>query len=319
MSQIMKKKTKGWRLISWLFKLFGFPIIIPWLMYQLYDMICQKIRKKMLHGKVVVITGASSGLGEALAHVFYKVGCKLVLISRRKEELERVKNNLMRSYFTTPIYPPVILPIDITDITSLQIEVAKIIDIYEKIDILINNAGIAYRGEIINTNMDVNIKIMLTNYFAQIGLTKAVLPYMIRQQSGHIVCVSSLQGKISIPFRSAYAASKYALQAWCDCCRAELHKKKVKVTVISPGYIRTSFSLNALTESGQIYGVMDKTTQEGYDPRYVADCILEAVLREKKDVLISPFIPKLVVYIRTLCPSLYFWIMQRQFEKAKTS
>ncbi|KAK1134030.1 hypothetical protein K0M31_011815 [Melipona bicolor] len=314
----MKEETlKGWHLIWWLFKLFGFPITIPWLIYHFFDIMQQKRKKNMLRGKVVIITGASSGLGEALAHVFYDIGCKLVLISRRKEELERVKNDLMNSYVTIPTYPPVILPLDITNINSLQTEVAKIIDIHGKIDILINNAGIAYRGEIINTDMDVNIKIMLTNYFAQIALAKAVLPYMIQQQSGHIVCVSSIQGKISIPFRSAYAASKYALQAWCDCCRAELHEKNIKVTVISPGYIRTSFSLNALTESGQIYGVMDKTTQEGYDPRYAADCILKAVLKEKKDVLIAPFIPRLAVHIRTLCPSLYFWIMQRQFKKSK--
>ncbi|KOX68462.1 Dehydrogenase/reductase SDR family protein 7-like [Melipona quadrifasciata] len=268
----MKKEIlKGWHLIWWLFKLFGFPIAIPWLIYHFFDIMQQKRKKNMLRGKVVIITGASSGLGEALAHVFYDIGCKL----------------------TIPTYPPIILPLDITNINSLQTEVAKIIDIHGKIDILINNAGIAYRGEIINTDMDVNIKIMLTNYFAQIALAKAVLPYMIQQQSGHIVCVSSIQGKISIPFRSAYAASKYALQAWCDCCRAELHEKNIKITVISPGYIRTSFSLNALTESGQIYGVMDKTTQEGYDPRYAADCILKAVLKEKKDVLIAPFIPKL--------------------------
>uniref|UniRef100_V9IEH1 Dehydrogenase/reductase SDR family protein 7-like n=1 Tax=Apis cerana TaxID=7461 RepID=V9IEH1_APICE len=172
-------------------------------------------------------------------------------------------------------------------------------------------------GEIINTNMDVDIKVMLTNYFAQIALAKVILPYMIKQQSGHIVCISSIQGKISIPYRSAYAASKYALQAWCDCCRAELHDQNVKITIVSPGYIKTSLSLNALTESGQIYGVMDKTIQEGYYPEYVADRILKAVLKEEKDILITPFIPKAAMYLRTLCPSLYFWIMQKRAKKTK--
>ncbi|XP_043800614.1 dehydrogenase/reductase SDR family protein 7-like isoform X2 [Apis laboriosa] len=312
-----EESLKSWHLIWWLFKLFGFPITIPWLIYHFLDIMQQKRRKKTLNGKVVIITGASSGLGEALAHVFYACGCKIILISRRKEELDRVKNTLMNTHVTIPTYPPVILPVDITNINSLQTEITKIIDIHGRIDILINNAGISYRGEIINTNMDVDIKVMLTNYFAQIALAKVILPYMIKQQSGHIVCISSIQGKISIPYRSAYAASKYALQAWCDCCRAELHDQNIKITIVSPGYIKTSLSLNALTGNGQIYGVMDKTIQEGYYPKYVADRILKAVLKEEKDILITPFIPKAAMYLRTLCPSLYFWIMQKRAKKTK--
>lgn len=316
----MKEETlKGWHLIWWLFTLFGFPITIPWLIYHFFDIMQRKRRKSMLSGKVVIITGANSGLGEALAHIFYDCGCKLILISRRKEELQRVKNDLMNIHVTIPTHPPVIVPLDLTNINSLQTEVSKMIDIHGKIDILINNAGISYRGEVVNTNMDVDMKVMLTNYFAQIALTKAVLPYMIQQKSGHIICVSSIQGKISIPYRSAYAASKYALQAWCDCCRAEMYDQNIKVTTVSPGYVRTSLSQNALTGNGQIYGVMDKNTQEGYSPEYVADRILKAVLKEEKDVFIAPFIPKCAVYLRTLCPSLYFWIMQKRAKKAKES
>ena len=308
---------KGWRIIWWLFKLFGFPITIPWLIFHFVDIMQHKRRKTTLGGKVVMITGASSGLGEALAHVFYDCGCKVILISRRKEELERVKNALMNTYHTIPTHPPIILPLDITNINSLQSEVGKIIEIHGQVDILINNAGISYRGEVLNTNVDVDIKIMLTNYFAQIALAKAVLPFMIKQKSGHIVCVSSVQGKISIPYRSAYAASKHALQAWCDSCRAELADQNIKVTVVSPGYVQTALSLNALTGSGQVYGVMDKTTEEGYSPEYVADCILKAVLKQEKDVIVSSFTPKVAIYLRTLCPSLYFWIMYKRAKKSE--
>ncbi|XP_054008597.1 dehydrogenase/reductase SDR family protein 7-like [Hylaeus anthracinus] len=314
----MKQETlKGWRIIWWLFKLFGFPITIPWLIYHFFDIMQTKRRKATLSGKVVIITGASSGLGEALAHVFYNCGCKVILIARRKAELERVKNVLVNTHHTIPTHPPTILPLDITDINSLQSEVRKIIEIYGKVDILINNAGISYRGEVVNTNVDVDIKVMLTNYFAQIALAKAVLPFMVKLQSGHIVCISSVQGKISIPYRSAYAASKHALEAWCDSCRAELANQNIKVTVISPGYVRTALSLNALTGNGQLYGVMDKTTEEGYSPEYVADCTLKAILKEEKDVLIAPVTPRLAVYLRTLCPSLYFWIMQKRAQKSE--
>ncbi|CAK9821949.1 Dehydrogenase/reductase SDR family protein 7-like [Anthophora retusa] len=311
-----EQSVKCSRVVWWLFKLFGLPITIPWFIYHCLDIIKYKRRKSTLNGKVVIITGASSGLGEALAHAFYECGCKVILISRRKEELERVKNALINTHATVPTYPPVILPLDITNINNLQAEVTKIIEIHGRIDILINNAGISYRGEVVNTNLDVDIKVMLTNYFAQIALAKAVLPYMIKEQSGHIVCVSSVQGKISIPYRSAYAASKHALQAWCDSCRAELADKNIKITVASPGYVRTALSLNALTGTGQVYGVMDKTTQEGYSPEYVAQCILKAVLKQEKDVVIASYSPKVAIYLRTLCPSLYFWIMQKRARKA---
>ena len=312
----MKEESlKGWHLIWWLFKLFGFPITIPWLIYHFFDIIQQKRRKAALSGKVVMITGASSGLGEALAHVFYDCGCKIILVSRRKEELERVKSALMNTYVTVPTYPPVVLTMDITNMTSLQSEVASITEICGKIDILINNAGISYRGDVVNTNIDVDTKVMLTNYFAQIALTKVVLPFMIKQQSGHVVCVSSIQGRIAIPYRSAYAASKHALQAWCDSCRAELADQNIKVTVASPGYIKTAISLNAITGTGQIYGAMDQATEEGYSPEYVANYILKAVLKQEKDVVIAPFVPKCAIYLRVVCPSLYFWIMHKRARK----
>lgn len=312
----MKEETlKGWQLIWWLFKLLGFPITIPWLIYHFVDIMQQKRRKAALSGKVVMITGASSGLGEALAHAFYDCGCKIILVSRRQEELKRVKNDLMNTHVTVTTYPPIIMSLDITNMNSLQSKVASIMEICGKIDILINNAGVSYRGEVVNTNVDVDIKIMLTNYFAQIALAKAVLPHMIKQQSGHIVCVSSVQGRISIPYRSAYAASKHALQAWCDSCRAELADQNIKVTVVSPGYINTSLSLNALTGTGQTYGVMDQATQQGYSSEYVANCTLKAVLKEEKDIVISPFVPKCAIYLRTLWPSLYFWIMHKRARK----
>ncbi|KAK2580777.1 hypothetical protein KPH14_011512 [Odynerus spinipes] len=313
----MKKQEtlKGWYIVWWLFKLIGFPITIPWLLYHLFDIMQQKKQKSALNNKVVMITGASSGLGEALAHVFYGCGCRLILIARRRVELERVKSTLMDKHYTVPTHPPIILPLDLTDINSLQSEVSKVLTIHGRIDILINNAGISYRGEVINTSVDVDIKVMLINYFAQIALAKAVLPSMLKQQYGHIVCISSVQGKISIPYRSAYAASKHALQAWCDACRAELAEQNIKVTVINPGYIKTALSLNALTGNGETYGVMDQTTEQGYSPKYVAEKVLKAVLKKEKDVIIAPIAPKSAILLRSLFPSLYFWLMEKRAKK----
>ncbi|XP_051164996.1 dehydrogenase/reductase SDR family protein 7-like isoform X2 [Leptopilina boulardi] len=266
-----------------------------------------------------MITGASSGLGEALAHVYYSCGCRLILISRRKEELQRVKDTLMNLHYTVPTHPPVILPFDLTEINSLNSEVDKVIKIHGTVDILINNAGISYRGEVENTNVDVYIKVMLINYFAQVAITKAVLPTMVQQKSGHIICISSIQGKIALPGRSAYAASKHALQAWSDCLRSEIADKNIQVTVISPGHIQTALSLNALTESGKKYGVMDEATEKGFSAKYVAEEVLKSMLIGSKDVAISPPSPKFAILIRTLCPSFYFWIMKIRARKSKAS
>lgn len=305
----------GWKMIWWLFKLFGLPITFPWLLYHLFDIMQQKRRRRNLKNKVVMITGASSGLGEALAHEFYSCGCRVILVSRREQELVRVRNILMNTHQTVPTHPPIVLPLDLTDIKNLKNEISKAIMIHGRIDILINNAGISYRGEVIDTSVDIDIKVMMTNYFSQVALTKIVLPFMLKQQSGHIICISSVQGRIAIPFRSAYAASKHALQAWYDTARAELYDKNIKFTVINPGYIKTSLSLNALTGNGQVYGIMDKTTENGYEAGYVAECILKSVLKEEKETTIATLSPKCAMVLRTLFPSLFFWIMQKRARK----
>ncbi|XP_063972410.1 dehydrogenase/reductase SDR family protein 7-like [Diachasmimorpha longicaudata] len=309
------ESMKGWSVMWWLFTLLGIPVTFPWLLYHLYDILKRKRRLSILRGKVVMITGASSGLGEALAHVFYSSGCRLILVARRKDELERVKNTLMHTHHTVTTHPPTVLSVDLTEVNSLPKEIDKLLAIHGKIDVLINNAGISYRGEAATTEMDVDVKVMLINYFAQIALAKAILPSMIKRRSGHIVCVSSVQGKIAIPYRSAYGASKHALGAWCDSARAELAESNIKITVVNPGYIKTDLSLNALTGSGDKYGVMDKTIQQGYSPKYVAEEILSATLRESSEVTVAPLLPRVAQFIRYVSPSLYFLIMERRAKK----
>ncbi|XP_065268396.1 dehydrogenase/reductase SDR family member 7B isoform X4 [Emys orbicularis] len=185
------------------------------------------------------------------------------------------------------------------------------------VDILINNAGISYRGTILDTGMDVDKKVMETNYFGPIAFTKALLPSMIKRQQGHIVVISSVQGKISIPFRSAYAASKHATQAFFDCLRAEMEQYEIDVTVVSPGYIQTNLSVNAVTADGSRYGVMDKNTIEGRTAAEVAQVVLNAVGQKKKEVLIAGLLPSLAVYLRTLSPRLFFTFMASRARKER--
>ncbi|CAK1552045.1 unnamed protein product [Leptosia nina] len=281
-------------------------------MFRLYRKYIERKRRNALEGKVVIITGASSGIGEALSHVFYEYGCKVILASRRKSELERVKHDLMCKKVEYPVPEPLVIELDLSDTHQFELFIQKVLDSCEKIDILINNGGVSHRGSIIHTKMDVYEKIMNINYFGSVALTKAVLPHMIARKTGHIVFVSSVQGLIAIPDRSAYAAAKHALQAFGDCLRAEMNQYNIDVSVVSPGYVKTAVSINALTSSGNNHGVMDKSTAQGFSAEYCATKILDMVVNKNNEAIVSQAVPRLAVYLRQAFPSLYFYIMARR-------
>lgn len=298
------------------------PIVIPYIIYRVVNAWKQVTRQQdKLADKVVLLTGASSGLGEALAFELYRAGCRLILASRRVEELERVRSKLIsyRSKDSLSTYMPTILQLDLSDLNAIPAKIEEALRLHGKIDILINNGGISYRGDILKTSVDVDVKIMVVNYFGQVAVTKAVLPSMLQNNGGHIVGISSVQGRIAIPYRSAYAASKHALQAFFDSLRAEMSGNNIKVTLISPGYMQTNLSLNALTGNGRIYGVTDRNTATGMPADEAAQQIIEAIVLEKKEVILSTFLPFAAIILRTLCPPAYFAFMrQRAKEQRQT-
>ncbi|XP_053419220.1 dehydrogenase/reductase SDR family member 7B isoform X6 [Nycticebus coucang] len=174
--------------------IFGLLRLLQWMRMKAY-----------LRGAVVVITGATSGLGKECAKVFYAAGAKLVLCGRNGEALEE----LARELFTSPAtkvqtHKPYTVTFDLAEPETIVAAAAEILQCFGHVDILINNAGISYRGAIMDTTVDVDKRVMETNYFGPVALTKALLPSMVRRRHGHIVAISSIQGKISIPFRSAF-------------------------------------------------------------------------------------------------------------------
>ena len=159
--------------------------------------------------KVVWITGASSGIGEAIAMAFAKEGAKLVLTARRPEELERVKEQT-----GLPSHEVLILPMDVTQFDHAQKSADQIISHFGRIDIMVHNAGVSQRSYIQDTSFEVYQQLMNVNFFSSVAITKAVLPYMVKQQSGHFIVVSSVAGKIGTIMRSGYNAAKHALQGF---------------------------------------------------------------------------------------------------------
>ncbi|MDZ7716137.1 MAG: SDR family oxidoreductase [Balneolaceae bacterium] len=232
--------------------------------------------------KVIWITGASSGIGEALAYAFSKKGAKLILSSRRKEALEEVMANCQGDRDNIHI-----LTLDLAQTESLPDKAEKAVNIYGSIDYLFNNGGISQRSVIMETQMDVIRKVMEVNFFGTVALTKAVLPTMLEQGSGHIVVTSSVMGKFATRLRSTYAASKHALHGWFDALRQEMMDENIKVTLVCPGFIKTNVTLNALEGDGGKHNKMSTGQQNGMDADVFAEKLLPKITKGQQEIYIG--------------------------------
>lgn len=289
------------------------PLIFIRILYYLYRTFLQ--RAVEVNGKITLVTGASSGLGEACAKRFAAEGAKVILCARNVVELKRVKEEISGDENSTW---PLVYSMDVTQKNDIDNCIREIEEKHGEIDILISNAGVSLRGRVIDTSIDVHRKMMEINYFGQVNLVKAILPSMMRRQSGHIVSIGSLQGVVAIPYRCAYASSKHAAQAFFDSLRAEISRDHINVSVINPGYIRTNLSKNAFSPDGSRHGVLDKTTASGMSPEFVADCVYDCVYKPENDIILSSFFNGLGPFIRHACPPLYHKYMERKARKEES-
>lgn len=235
----------------------------------------------LMKNKVVWITGASSGIGEALVYAYNTIGAKLIISSRNRDELFRVKGNCKN-----PINVHV-LSFDLKDTEELINKAKDAQKIFGQIDLLINSGGLTQRSLALETDLDIEQQIMKTNFWGTTALSKAVLPNMIASGGGTIVCISSLIGKFGTPQRAAYAASKHALHGYFDSLRAEVFDKNIRITLICPGFIKTNISLNAVTGKGHPYGIMDDGQENGMSAVECAKQIVKAVQQQKEEVYIG--------------------------------
>lgn len=239
-----------------------------------------------IKGKVVWITGASSGIGEALAYEMATNGAKLILSARRKEELERVKGNC-----TAAAQPDVrTLALDLSRPEMLKLSTEAALQVFGHVDILVHCGGISQRSLAKETSVDVDRRLMEVNYFGTLSLTKYLLPHFLQRKAGHVVAVSSVTGKFGTPWRSGYAASKHALHGFFDSLRAELWKdvrKAIAVTIICPGFVNTALTMSAVTGDGSALGKSDRANFEGMDPHVFARKMISAIEARKNEVYIG--------------------------------
>jgi short-subunit dehydrogenase len=255
--------------------------------------------------KVVWITGASSGIGRALAFELATLGAHIILSSRKSEDLEEVKQLLN---FPDNHH---ILALDLASASSFIREVNQVVARFDRIDYLFNCGGISQRSNAAETSMEVDRKIMEVNYFGTIALTKAVLPIMHKQQSGHIIAISSIAGKFGFFLRSAYSASKHALHGFFESLYLEEEKNNIKVTIVCPGKINTNISMNALTGDGNAHDEMDHNQETGMSAEECARQIIRAVEKGKIEVLIGNKEIKAVT-LKRFFPALFWKIIKKQ-------
>lgn len=256
--------------------------------------------------KVVWITGASSGIGEALVYELAKKDAKLILSARNKEKLEEVKGRCSK----TSQKNIQVLPLDLSQPETLEICATAALQFYGHIDILINSGGISQRALAKETVLAVDRKVMEVNFFGSIALTKFLLPSMLERKSGHFVSISSLVGKFGSPYRTGYAASKHALHGFYDSLRAELWKDDIKVMLVCPGFIRTQISVNALTEDGSALNQMDDAQANGMPAEKCALKIIRGIENNKNELLIGGK-ETLGVYIKRFFPGLFAKIIRK--------
>ena len=249
--------------------------------------------------KTVWITGASSDIGKACAEEFAKEGATLILTALEEDLLEEVKTQCVKNG-ASDVY---LLPFDLSNLGKLDELAEKAWNIFGRIDILYNNAGVSQRASTVETEMKVIHKVMDLNYFAPVILTKNILPKMLVRGAGQLVITTSIAGKFGFPLRSAYCSSKHALYGFFETIQAEYFAQNIRVTIVCPGRVQTNISRYALEKDGTPHGKLDEGQAGGVSSETAAKQIVRAVYKQKREVFVGKK-ELLMVYIKRFFPAL---------------
>ncbi len=254
----------------------------------------------MFKDQTVWVTGASSGIGEALSMALARQGARLILSGRKVAELERVAaacGGLSRHR---------VMPFDTTNYPALPDIVAQAWDCFGGVDVLVNNAGVSQRSLALETRLEVYRTLLEVDLYAPIALSHLNLPRMVARGGGRFVTIASVAGKIGAPMRSGYSAAKHGLYGYFDAIRAENAANGIQVHMIAPGSVRTNVSRNALSADGSQRGTSDDAIEHGMPVEDAVRRMLSGIARGKRDILVAQGRERLAVYMRRFWPEKAF-------------
>lgn len=274
--------------------------------FYLYGAIVSLLSKTSVRNKVVVITDSLSGLGKECAGVFHKGGARLILCGKSWEKLEELADDLANASDPTVTFPPKLVLLDFGDMDMLPEAIVEILDCYGCLDVLILNSSLKVKGPAQSLSLEMDKLLMDNNYFGPATLAKGVLPSMISRRTGHLLLVNSIHGKMAVPFRSAYAASKHAVQAFFDSLRAEVEEYGISVSTINHTFISQPSSE---TEDSDASSSLNTKKPFGVSPDEAATEIVKTLNNKRKEVVIAPSLPKVALYARSLFPNVFFAVV----------
>ncbi|XP_065191829.1 dehydrogenase/reductase SDR family member 7-like [Sycon ciliatum] len=267
----------------------------------------KKLRREYFRDRVVWVTGASSGIGEAIARSLSRIGAKVILSSRTESKLEAVRQSLDHPDNAK------VLVMDVANTDGMEKYVSEAIGLFGHVDMLVNNAGVAQRGLYSQFTLDTQRRLFEVDFFGQITLTKALLPHFVQRGGGHIANVSSIAGKVGSAGRTIYCGAKFALIGYMDALRMELQglEANVAVTNICPGPVATNVDSNALNGDGTRHGQADKLIQGGMKPERCAELSLVAMSNRLPEAWICPQPLLMAGYLSQYCPHICFKLAKK--------
>lgn len=264
-------------------------------------------------GKVVIITGGSSGIGYALAGEFGRLGAKVAIAARNESKLERARIDLQEKGIEV-----MAIPCDVSKVDDCQNVIESVVKQYGKIDILVNNAGISMRAAFIETDTSVLHKLMDINFWGTVYCTKYALPYLLKTK-GSVVGIISVAGHIGLPGRTGYSASKFAVRGFLDTLRSEHSHSGLHVLVAAPGFTASNIRNAALTSNGTIQGETPRNESEMMSAETAANKIVKAVIKRKNSLVLTFLEGKFTVLLNKFFPSLVSKLAYNQMRKEPNS
>ncbi|XP_061563755.1 dehydrogenase/reductase (SDR family) member 7Cb [Cololabis saira] len=280
--------------------------------YYIYNEVMHFMSKSIARNKVVVITDAVSGVGTECAHLLHKAGARLVLCGTGWDKLESLYDALTSGANPRETFAPKLVILDFSDMDTMDEVVADLIDCYGCVDVLICNSSMKLKAPVQNVSLEQDRNIMDINYFGPSSVAKGVLPTMISRRSGHIILVNSVQGRLAVPFRSSYAASKHAAQAFFDCLRSEVGEYGIIVSTISHSFINASDASpvkGPAPKQSALAAFINSQLAHGVRPSVLANEIVQTVNRKRKEVVLAHPIPRVALYLRSLFPPFLFAVL----------